>query len=170
MFMHGGLPICSSTCLPFGCSAVYSSRSGAETLPVLLPRMRHRCRAYPGACTIHPLRNGAFRIRQCQYRVFHHPHGRISQHDDYRRSLGAVYAILLGFGMLFPNQPMFVFPLPFPIKAKYFVIGCLDRIILGTCQQSGRQCGALCTFGRYDIRIHSNNVLEKKGQRKWLLL
>ena len=36
---------------------------------------------------------------------------------------GAVYAILLGFGMLFPNQPMFVFPLPFPIKAKYFVIG-----------------------------------------------
>ena len=36
---------------------------------------------------------------------------------------GAVYAILLGFGMLFPNQPMFIFPLPFPIKAKYFVIG-----------------------------------------------
>lgn len=36
---------------------------------------------------------------------------------------GAVYAILLGFGMLFPNQPLFIFPLPFPIKAKYFVIG-----------------------------------------------
>lgn len=36
---------------------------------------------------------------------------------------GAVYAILLGFGMLFPNQQMFIFPLPFPIKAKYFVIG-----------------------------------------------
>ncbi len=36
---------------------------------------------------------------------------------------GAVYAILLGFGMLFPNQPMFIFPLPMPIKAKYFVIG-----------------------------------------------
>lgn len=36
---------------------------------------------------------------------------------------GAVYAILLGFGMMFPNQEMFVFPLPFPIKAKYFVIG-----------------------------------------------
>lgn len=36
---------------------------------------------------------------------------------------GAVYAILLGFGMLFPNQPMFIFPLPFPIKAKYFVMG-----------------------------------------------
>lgn len=36
---------------------------------------------------------------------------------------GAVYAILLGFGMLFPNQQMFIFPLPFPIRAKYFVIG-----------------------------------------------
>lgn len=36
---------------------------------------------------------------------------------------GAVYGILLGFGMLFPNERMFVFPLPFPIKAKFFVIG-----------------------------------------------
>ncbi|WP_300695472.1 rhomboid family intramembrane serine protease [uncultured Bacteroides sp.] len=36
---------------------------------------------------------------------------------------GSVYAILLGFGMLFPNQPLFIFPFPFPIKAKYFVIG-----------------------------------------------
>lgn len=36
---------------------------------------------------------------------------------------GAVYAILLGFGMLFPNAPLFIFPFPFPIKAKYFVIG-----------------------------------------------
>lgn len=35
---------------------------------------------------------------------------------------GAVYGILLAFGMLFPNSQMFVFPLPFPIKAKFFVI------------------------------------------------
>lgn len=35
---------------------------------------------------------------------------------------GAVYGILLAFGMLFPNSQMFVFPIPFPIKAKYFVI------------------------------------------------
>ena len=34
---------------------------------------------------------------------------------------GAVYGILLGFGVLFPNQPLFIFPLPFPIKAKWFV-------------------------------------------------
>ena len=36
---------------------------------------------------------------------------------------GAVYGILLAFGVLFPNTPMFVFPIPFPIKAKFFVIG-----------------------------------------------
>ena len=36
---------------------------------------------------------------------------------------GAVYGILLAFGMLFPESKMFVFPLPFPIKAKFFVIG-----------------------------------------------
>lgn len=36
---------------------------------------------------------------------------------------GAVYGILLAFGVLFPNQHMFIFPIPFPIKAKFFVIG-----------------------------------------------
>lgn len=36
---------------------------------------------------------------------------------------GAVYGILLAFGMIFPNEKMFVFPIPVPIKAKLFVIG-----------------------------------------------
>lgn len=36
---------------------------------------------------------------------------------------GAVYGILLGFGMLFPNERLFIFPIPFPIKAKFFVVG-----------------------------------------------
>ena len=36
---------------------------------------------------------------------------------------GAIYGILLAFGMLFPDERMFIFPLPMPIKAKYFVIG-----------------------------------------------
>lgn len=36
---------------------------------------------------------------------------------------GAVYGILLAFGYLFPEERMFVFPIPFPIKAKFFVIG-----------------------------------------------
>lgn len=36
---------------------------------------------------------------------------------------GAVYAILLAFGMIFPNERIFIFPLPVPIKAKWFVCG-----------------------------------------------
>ena len=34
---------------------------------------------------------------------------------------GAVYGILLAFGMTFPNERIFVFPLPVPIKAKWFI-------------------------------------------------
>ena len=34
---------------------------------------------------------------------------------------GAVYAILLAFGMTFPNERIFIFTLPVPIKAKWFV-------------------------------------------------
>ena len=36
---------------------------------------------------------------------------------------GAIYSILLAFGMLFPEERIFIFPLPIPIKAKWFVIG-----------------------------------------------
>lgn len=36
---------------------------------------------------------------------------------------GAVFGILLAFGMLFPNAELFIIPFPFPIKAKWFVIG-----------------------------------------------
>lgn len=36
---------------------------------------------------------------------------------------GAIYAILLAFGMLFPNERLFIIPFPFPIKAKWFVMG-----------------------------------------------
>lgn len=36
---------------------------------------------------------------------------------------GAVFGILLAYGMLFPNMPLYIIPFPFPIKAKWFVIG-----------------------------------------------
>lgn len=36
---------------------------------------------------------------------------------------GAVFGILLAFGMMFPNAPMYLFFIPIPIKAKYLVIG-----------------------------------------------
>ena len=36
---------------------------------------------------------------------------------------GAVMGLLLAFGVMYPNSQIFVFPLPFPIKAKWFVMG-----------------------------------------------
>ena len=51
---------------------------------------------------------------------------------------GAVYGILLAFGMLFPNSEMFVFPIPFPIKAKFFVIGyAVIELLLGVSSHDG---------------------------------
>lgn len=35
---------------------------------------------------------------------------------------GAVFGVLLAFGMLFPNTPLYLLFLPIPIKAKYFVM------------------------------------------------
>ncbi|MDR2764693.1 MAG: rhomboid family intramembrane serine protease [Tannerella sp.] len=35
---------------------------------------------------------------------------------------GAVFGILLGFGMFFPNTSLYLFFIPVPIKAKYFVV------------------------------------------------
>ena len=36
---------------------------------------------------------------------------------------GAVYGILLGYGMTFPDNQLFIIPFPFPIKAKWLVVG-----------------------------------------------
>jgi membrane associated rhomboid family serine protease len=36
---------------------------------------------------------------------------------------GAIFGILLAYGMLFPNTEMFLMFIPIPIKAKYMVIG-----------------------------------------------
>ena len=36
---------------------------------------------------------------------------------------GCIYGILLAFGMTYPEERMFIFPLPVPIKAKWFVAG-----------------------------------------------
>ncbi len=36
---------------------------------------------------------------------------------------GAIYGVLLAFGMIFPNRPLFLLFLPVPIKAKWMVMG-----------------------------------------------
>lgn len=36
---------------------------------------------------------------------------------------GAIYGVLLAFGMIFPNRPLYLMFVPIPIKAKWMVIG-----------------------------------------------
>ena len=36
---------------------------------------------------------------------------------------GAVFGLLLGFGVVYPNAPMYLFFIPVPIKAKWLVLG-----------------------------------------------
>ena len=46
---------------------------------------------------------------------------------------GAVMGLLLAFGVMHPNNMIYVMPLPFPIKAKWFVIGyAVLEIVLGS--------------------------------------
>jgi membrane associated rhomboid family serine protease len=51
---------------------------------------------------------------------------------------GAVYGVLLAFGMLFPNTPLFLMFIPIPIKAKWLVIGFgVLELYLGITQSGG---------------------------------
>ena len=51
---------------------------------------------------------------------------------------GAVYGVLLAFGMLFPNTPLFIMFIPIPIKAKWLVIGFgVLELVLGITQSGG---------------------------------
>ena len=50
---------------------------------------------------------------------------------------GAIYAILLAFGMTFPEERIFIFPLPIPIKAKWFVMFYVVVELLAALGQSG---------------------------------
>jgi len=50
---------------------------------------------------------------------------------------GAVYGILIAFGILHANQELFLFPLPFRIKAKYMV-AIIVLVVFATSLQPGR--------------------------------
>jgi len=51
---------------------------------------------------------------------------------------GSVFGLLLAFGMLFPNIPLYLFFIPIPIKAKYMVIGYgLLELYLGFAGRAG---------------------------------
>lgn len=51
---------------------------------------------------------------------------------------GAVYGILLGYGMTYPNHQLFIIPIPVPIKAKWLVIAyVILELLLGLSNRPG---------------------------------
>lgn len=55
---------------------------------------------------------------------------------------GAIYGVLLAFGMLFPNAPLYLFFIPVPIKAKWMVLGMgVIEVLIGLSEAAGRSDG-----------------------------
>ncbi len=52
-------------------------------------------------------------------------------------SSGGIYGILVAFGILYGDRELFLFPLPFTIKAKYVVIGLIFIALVGAFQDAG---------------------------------
>lgn len=50
---------------------------------------------------------------------------------------GAIYGILLAFGMSYPEERLFIFPLPVPLKAKWFVMIYVVIELLSAMSQRG---------------------------------
>lgn len=80
---------------------------------------------------------------------------------------GAVFGILLAFGMLFPNIPLYIIPFPFPIKAKWLVIlyG-LSELIFGLAYLPGDNVAHFAHLGGMFFGIFVILYWKKKDRRK----
>ena len=82
---------------------------------------------------------------------------------------GAVYAILLAFGMIFPNERIFIFPLPIPIKAKWFVMFYVAIDLFSAMSSSGDNVAHMAhlggmLFGYLMIRYWNNHPTAGYGR------
>ena len=72
---------------------------------------------------------------------------------------GAVYGVLLAFGLTFPNERMFIIPIPIPLKAKmdYYGFYCHGAFLCNEYYQ--RWSCTLSTSRRYAIWILTYSLL-----------
>lgn len=75
---------------------------------------------------------------------------------------GAIYALLLAFGMMFPDQKMFIIPIPVPIKAKWMIIGSIAVELFSAMAMPGSNVAHLAhlggmIFGFFLIRYWRNH-------------
>jgi membrane associated rhomboid family serine protease len=77
---------------------------------------------------------------------------------------GAVFGILLAFGMLFPNAPLFLMFIPIPIKAKYMVVGYgLIELFAGVSRFSGDNVAHFAHLGGMLFGFFMIRYWKKKG-------
>ena len=85
---------------------------------------------------------------------------------------GAIYAVLLAFGMLFPEERMFIIPIPIPIKAKWFVMGYAALELYQAMAGTGGNVAHLAHLGgmifgffmiRYWQRHPSHDFTQRRG-------
>lgn len=77
---------------------------------------------------------------------------------------GAVFGILLAFGMLFPNAPLYIMFIPIPIKAKYMVIGYgLIELFAGVASFSGDNVAHFAHLGGMLFGYFLIRYWKKKG-------
>ena len=80
---------------------------------------------------------------------------------------GAVFGILLAFGMLFPNKPLYIIPFPFPIKAKWIVIGYgLIELALGFANSAGDNVAHFAHLGGMFFGIFMILYWRKKDRNR----
>ena len=77
---------------------------------------------------------------------------------------GCVFGILLGFGMLFPNTPLYLMFVPIPIKAKYMVVGYgLIELFAGFANFSGDNVAHFAHLGGMLFGFFLIRYWKKKG-------
>jgi membrane associated rhomboid family serine protease len=77
---------------------------------------------------------------------------------------GCVFGILLGFGMLFPNTPLYLMFVPIPIKAKYMVVGYgLIELFAGVANFSGDNVAHFAHLGGMLFGFFLIRYWKKKG-------
>lgn len=60
---------------------------------------------------------------------------------------GAIYAVMLAFGMTFPEERVFIFPIPFPIKSKWFVVICVGIELISSLSTTNDNVAHLAHLG-----------------------
>jgi membrane associated rhomboid family serine protease len=60
---------------------------------------------------------------------------------------GGIYALLLAFGMMFPDEKMFIIPIPIPIKAKWMVLGSIAIEFFSALSMPGSNVAHLAHLG-----------------------